>query len=387
MTPRDILLGEQTDINEISTILGKCKVIRLKPDPSVGRKRSSSRLSRSQGAYFCRYNISIVLPPKSKAKGKIIITPYEGPDEEDNEDDVPKHPNKKSRTDMKRAQNRDQEGVSTEEATESIVTYKNGSSSADDEDDDSSQSVSDRRTRNKAPVTEGSATLKIKVGTEHQATLPPQMNKRKYLPKREAPTMVWKPQEITDVKLDSYFTEAGAILKDYMKKKGYDMTRSLPHNIPTEFSANDPAARLASHCAYREINVDDLIYLLHDHNYNTASALKGLKKFPEEYLFIWTKEDKALYNAGFQNHSSNLHLISKNVAISKKQKGIHKDVVDYHYRFKIPDQFKRFQDLKREQARRMLEAGERLRLNEYLSEGGYQNGHSSTNGTKKSQQW
>lgn len=397
MTPRDILLGEQTDINEISTILGKCKVIRIKPDPAAGRKRSSSRISKSQGAFFCRYNISIVPPPKSKGKGKIVITPYEGPDEEENEEDVQKHPNKKPRMDTKRSsqqsddvQAKEQERTTAEEATtENHAASKNGnSSSAEEKDDDSSQGMSDRRTRKKAPVTEGSATLKIKVGEEHQASLPPQMNKRKYLPTRK-PTMVWKPQGINDTKLHSYFNEASAILKAHMKEKGYDMTRSLPHNIPSEFSANDSKARLASHCAYREFNVDDLIFLLHDHNYNTASALKGLKNYPEEYLFIWTKEDKALYNAGFQNHSSNLHLISKNVAISNKHKGVHKDVVDYHYRFKIPDQFKRFQDLKREQARRMLEAGERLRLNEFLSEGGYQNGHASstTGGPKKNQQW
>lgn len=37
----------------------------------------------------------------------------------------------------------------------------------------------------------------------------------------------------------------------------------------------------------------------------------------------------------------------------------HKDVVDYHYRFKIPDQFRKYQDKKREQAKKMMESAER----------------------------
>ena len=388
MTPRDILLGEQTDINEVSTILGKCKVVRLKPETQSSsdernRKRSSTRISKSQGAFFCRYNICIVPPLKTKGKGKIIISSYAGPEEDDNVSQ--EQPSKKPRLETKRTQ---QDGVQQDniEVTKANVKSKNGTS-ADDEDDDTSLGTIDRRTRKQAPISEGNATLKIKVGQEHQAKIPSQMNKRRYQPERKEPMLVWKPNEISDDKLNSYLTAAIKILKDHMEEQGYEMTRTLPHNIPTGSSANDPEARFSSICAYREIKVDDLLYLLDNHNYNTVSALKGLRQHPKWALFLWSKEDKALYNAGFQTHSSNLHLISKNVAIKNKTKGIHKEVVDYHYRFKIPDQFKRFQELKREQARRILEAGERLRLNEYLSEGGHQNGNGSNNGIKKSQHW
>lgn len=393
MTPRDILLGEQTDINEVSTILGKCKVVRLKPETQSStdeknRKRSSARISKSQGAFFCRYNISILPPAKTKGKGKITITPYAGPEEDDN--DSQEQPSKKPRIETKRMQE-DNVKQDNAEDTKASTKSKNGTSVDDDEDDDSSLSTMDRRTRKKAPISEGNATLRIKVGQEHQAKIPSQMNKRKYQATRK-PIRVWKPKAISDDKLNSYLTDAINILKDYyMSKTCCDMTRSLPHNIPTGSSANDPEARLSSLCAYREVKVDYLLYLLDYHEYDIVSTLGALRNRPKLALFLWSKEDKALYNAGFQSHASNLHLISKNVENKNESKnrreGTHKEVVDYHYRFKIPDQFKRFQELKREQARRILEAGERLRLNEYLSEGGNQNGNGSNNGMKKNQYW
>jgi len=402
MTPRDILLGEQTDINEVGTILGKCRVLRLKPlsedectslsgsgekegadnNNSPSQVTLNSKRHPPKGAFFCRYNMTLT-PAKSKKKGKITIIPYDGPDDVDEVDE----PSKRDRAESTASHNIDDalaEGGSAGSETNSVgATEPIDIRSKEPDDDDSSLTTNERRNR-KQSITEGNATLKIKVGNEHQAVIPSQVNKRKYSPSRESPLMVWKPHSITDAKLNSYFHDAGKILKDHMMKTKMDMTRSLPYNIPPSISATVGSSdRSSSHCAYREFDVDDLILLLHDHNYNTSTALRGLKNYPQDYLILWSKEDKELYNAGFQKHASNLHSISQNFGNNTKN---HKDVVDYHYRFKIPDQFKRFQDLKREQARRMLEVGERLRLNEYLSEGG-NNNNGTMNGMKKSQQW
>ena len=373
MTRRDILLGEQTDVNEISTILGTCRVIHRKPISD----NQDDFTSNPKGAFFCRYNIKIELPNKSSQKGKITIIPYDGPDEDDEEgDDLSYPPTKRSRGNSTVSQGSNIEGT-TEGSDGDSVDDDN-----DDDDDESSQGSSEKRIH--PSITEGSSNLKIKVGSEHQAEIPMQSHKRRYSSSREAPIEVWKPQEITDAKLNSYFTDATKILKEYMEKKGMSTTRSLPHNVPPGLTVPDENGRLSSFCEYREINVDDLLYLLHDHEYNTTTALKGLAKYPEDYLYIWTKEDVQLYNAGFQKHASNLHSIGKNLNDTKD----HKDVVDYHYRFKIPDQFKRYQDLKREQARKMLETSERLRLNEYLSEGSIQGSNNGTmNGMRKSQLW
>jgi hypothetical protein len=50
-------------------------------------------------------------------------------------------------------------------------------------------------------------------------------------------------------------------------------------------------------------------------------------------------------------------MIAANSLVSKN----FKDAVDYHYRFKIPGQFRRYQDKKREHAVRMMEIIENRR--------------------------
>ena len=60
-----------------------------------------------------------------------------------------------------------------------------------------------------------------------------------------------------------------------------------------------------------------------------------------------------------------------------------RDVVDYQYRFKIPDQFRRYQDKKREQALRIMECIEKRRYYERpTTDTGATatNGHSNENG-------
>jgi hypothetical protein len=370
------MLGEQSDVNEISTILGKCRVIRVKPQ----EEDYASAPTAVKGAFFCRYNIKIVPPSKSKGSGKIIVTPYDGPDEEDEDTEVV---SKRVRSDSNVSHGISIQGSTFGSEIDAKITELDTSKSGDvDDDDDSSIDNVEKQDSKQAPITEGTGTLKIKVGSEHQATIPYQMNKRRYSVKREGSTLVWKPQAISDEKLNEYFRDASKILKDHMEKKGMNMTRSLPPNVPTGTSPAAYPFRSSSQCEYREFNVDDLLYLLHDHEYNTITALRGLKNYPEDYLYIWTNEDKELYNIGFQKYASNLHSIGQNLTETKD----HKEVVDYHYRFKIPEQFKRFQDLKREQARRMLEVGERLRLNEYLSEDGQHSMNGTGNGMKKSQQ-
>mmetsp|Transcript_14988 Transcript_14988/g.18281 ORF Transcript_14988/g.18281 Transcript_14988/m.18281 type:complete len:739 (+) Transcript_14988:189-2405(+) len=391
LTARDLLLGEQSDVNNVTTILGKCKVLRCKPVDIDDSSSAISSSSSSRGAFHSRYDITIQPPKKSSGKGKIIITPYEGPDEEDDQSSFTA---KRVRAESSISQSSGIDALAAEEslnsngvsdvdslaATESIDQLSKAAAEGGN-DDDSSVGTADKRQQEKQPpITEGSANVKIKVGPGHQALIPTQVNKRRYSTQRESPPLlVWKAKEVTDTKLELYVKEATDILKEYMKEQGIQNSRNLPHNAPKDICSDN--GRKASLCAYREINIDDLLLLLHDHNYNTKSALRGLKKFPQDYLFVWTKEDKELYNAGFQRHSNNLHCISKSIGENKN----HKDVVDYHYRFSIPTQFKRFQDKKREDARRMFECGERFRLEEYLSEGGQVN--NGTNGSKKSQLW
>jgi hypothetical protein len=133
----------------------------------------------------------------------------------------------------------------------------------------------------------------------------------------------------------------------------------------------------------REIKIDQVLKLLHCRLYKPDLALKIIKASPQAYLDTWTKREKELYNAGFKRHFSAIRLIAKEIGPTKS----HKDVVDYHYRYKIPDQFRRYQDKKRELAKRMLDCAEKHRLGEFLSAESSQVVSNSSNGSKKYHSW
>lgn len=100
----------------------------------------------------------------------------------------------------------------------------------------------------------------------------------------------------------------------------------------------------------KECEVDKIMGLLHAQNYDTSKALNQVLSSPCAYLTLWTNQEKELFNAGFRRYCGSLRMITRGIGPTKT----HKDVVDYHYRFKIPFQFLRYQEKKREQARRML---------------------------------
>ena len=390
LTPRDLLLGETADENEVSTILGKCRILRRNPGPLEkqgghdGNAASGDPAKRArEGAFYC--NFDILIEPATKGnKSKVIIKPYDGPDEEE---DLP--PAKKARADS--YQDSDTETVDTASivATESVSMDEAPSlniksdeemmgNSHDDVDDESSLEEGVKEpSGNKPPTTEGSTTLKIMVGEKHQAVIPLLVPGKKMAASTRAvpPTLVWKPDAISGELLDKFVQDAGEVLKAYMKENDIEITRNVSSKL-------DPK-HLPSNFTCREFNMDQILKLLHDKSYKTDLALHAIKASPKSYLFIWTKEDKELYNAGFKRHFSAIRFISKGMGPTKTNK----DVVDYHYRFKIPDQFRRYQDKKREQARRMLDCVEKHRLDEYLSPESAQSVNNAGNGSKKIQNW
>jgi len=100
----------------------------------------------------------------------------------------------------------------------------------------------------------------------------------------------------------------------------------------------------------RECKIDDLLAIFHNKKYDVAAALDAVALSPRDYVTSWSAKEKDLFDTGFRRYAGSLRMISKGIAISKS----FKDVVDYHYRFKIPDQFRRYQDKKRESAVQMM---------------------------------
>jgi hypothetical protein len=220
--------------------------------------------------------------------------------------------------------------------------------------------------------TEGStAKGNIFIGPEHQVYVPPFVPGQKVASRN--PTLVWKPG-VPDEILDGYLRDASKILNEYMEQNGLvinDPYAPLPsarveamvqaenNGKPMTLSRMSTASSLSQEHneLTRECKLDQLLTTLKDHDYNPKEALGYVAAHPRDYLTIWTQKERDSFNSVFRRHSGSLRMISKALAGSKT----FKDVVDYHYRFKIPDQFRRYQEKKREQAVRMMECVEHRR--------------------------
>lgn len=204
-------------------------------------------------------------------------------------------------------------------------------------------------------LTEGSTMQKITVGNQHQAVIPLLGSKALPYTRAYPPELVWAPGNITDSEINKYIVEAGEILNNYMKDISINITRYVPYNV-------DIKHLTSPRMQCRELNIDQILKLLHEQDYNVSQALDAIQNSPEQFLFIWTKEEKLVYDLGFKMYYNDIRHITKGFGSHKN----HRDVIDYFYRFKIPDQFRLYQDQKRDQARRILECVERHKRNEYL---------------------
>jgi predicted transcriptional regulator len=107
----------------------------------------------------------------------------------------------------------------------------------------------------------------------------------------------------------------------------------------------------------REFDLDAMLLVLHQCDYNNDEALKLIQKKPEDFLTRWTQTEKDAFDYSFQRHAGSLRMVFKRVKGSKSVP----EIVDYHYRFKIPDQFRIFHNDKRDMSVRMVETLESRR--------------------------
>lgn len=379
--PRMLLFGKNTDENEVSTILGKCHVSRNAPFVSGDCRRYQSNWNpKDQGSFFCDFDL-IITPGSKASKNKITIIPYKS--DNDIEEDTP--PAKKSRTSTTTGRSVSSDDHDTQDASSTLANDSvamgdapsSNANSQEENDDESSMEdlIMKEPTEFKHPTSEGNATQKIMIGDNHQAVIPPLDQSQGRSERYEPSILVWKPDSISDTKFQKFMKSVHQFLITYMKSNEIEVSRSIPPKLNRK--------HLPSNFTCREIKMDEILKLLHDKAYNTDAALKAIKASPQAYLDSWSKREIELYNVGFKRHFSAIRLIAKGIGPTKS----HKEVVDYHYRYKIPDQFRRYQDQKRELAKRMLDCIEKHRLGEYLSTESSQFVNNASNGTKKLQNW
>jgi hypothetical protein len=107
----------------------------------------------------------------------------------------------------------------------------------------------------------------------------------------------------------------------------------------------------------REVDADALMRLLHDHSYNAEDALRAIEAAPKKFVTAMTMAQKDVVDSAFRRYAGSFRMVYKALAPVKSLQ----DVIDYIYRYKIPDQYRLFQETKREAAIRMLESIESRR--------------------------
>ncbi|KAL7540990.1 hypothetical protein ACHAXR_010541 [Thalassiosira sp. AJA248-18] len=329
MASQDLVLTDQSDDNTVSAILGKVKVVKRKPlTQSV-----DVDMTVPKGGFVCRYDLSFLAES----------------------DD----------SDFKVSTSND----STTKSLESKDIDMSEPSSTDDGGDSSARLVGHNNYDAPLPfplsprrvVSEGATTVgKIKIGPNHQAVIPPQLDLEKktsfrglaHPPSQRIPTMVWDPATDEDVAVDGFLEEACSLLSDHMKlielEPFHDVNYVECPNVKAE--AKKP----------REANIDRMLTELHECKGDVRRAIKKISSNPEKYMTIWNKNDKDQFDTSYRTYRESIRMIANSLGGSKSCK----DTVDYQYRFKLVENFRRFKMKKRVKAEEIMATVEDRMLNE-----------------------
>ena len=161
--------------------------------------------------------------------------------------------------------------------------------------------------------------------------------------------MVWNPSLDEDNATEHFIAEACSILSKSMKQAPFHELNCVESPDP-KVEAKKP----------REICIDNLLTEFHDCKYNCEAALNKVASQPEKFLILWNQEERDQFDSNFRVYRDSLRMIANNLTDVKSCK----DTVEYYYRWKLVENFRRFKAKKQEQAREMMETIEYRMLKE-----------------------
>lgn len=313
--------------------------------------------------YLCRYSLRI------DDDAKVVILPYSGEDDDWGDMTIAALNCKKRKVDSDDDEE-DELGISSRSGpypdSDSELSYNNAMGGKAKR-----RRVGDFATAEEG-IDEGTTEQRdIQVGKKYQVYVPPYVPNQPIVSRN--PIRMWKPGKIDQEGIDKYVKQASQILTPFLRTNSLtqeepyapfptermeELSRSLEWKRLPTLSSVSTVSSLTTHKvdALREVNIDALLRNLHVSNYNIQAAIAVIEASPMDYITAWSPLEKTRFNTGFRRYSGSLRAIYKGMG----NKAL-RDVIDYHYRFKIPDQFRRFQERKREQAVRMLECIETRR--------------------------
>ncbi|KAG7338717.1 ELM2 domain containing protein [Nitzschia inconspicua] len=361
VTEHDLVLTNQSDENHVTTISGLIQV--LYRNPKADAILPSHILPTT---YICRYSLALGDSPNMP---EVEVLPYAGENDEWHEMTlaaVQKKPTSLSDEEENKIHGLGRNSYNDAASSSSALVI------GSDSDSELSFQSPRKRKRVEEGIDEGTTEQRnIRVGREHQVFVPP------FIPNLSSvsrhPSMVWKPGMISQEGIDEYVQEAAKILTPFLRERRWTqeepyapfpsarleaISKSLSKQRLPTLSSVSTVSSLATkeNEALREVDADALLRNLHTSQYDVKAALGVVSTSPREFVTVWTPQERIVFDNGFRRYSGSLRAIYKGMGNKDLQ-----DVIDYHYRFKIPDQFRRFQERKREQAVRMLECIETRR--------------------------
>jgi hypothetical protein len=212
----------------------------------------------------------------------------------------------------------------------------------------------------------------VLVGTDHQATVPKYNPALQYANTRVVPKVVWKVNSIKDEALNDFAhrlaelhtpyirgqkltaTEAYSPLNSEDLEREWRLRSSDKDVLPTGSTFGTASALSADRrCALlKECDLDTVLELLHDNGYD-VNRLMGYLSFNLDVISCgWTMQDKSIYTREARSADGDLDGIAKKMIPHKT----YREIVDYYYRYHIPDKFRILRNRVRSRAVQTLRA-------------------------------
>lgn len=346
----EVVLTHLMEENEICYIQKQCDICYVKPDEELPT-------GLHPHARLCRYKLDIDVQAKT-----IEWQEYEGDDEAGEEKGKEESSMVEANEDM--LTNED-DAMNTDTRTVETLSSASEDEGGNEESDSSSSSEAPVKAQ---PIQEGEGSAlrgDIQVGPKYQ------MKVGKFVPgqtvRSRGAKLVFKKGAIDDDSLHGFLEKAAKLHRAYLKKHGIllqdpytplsqeeaeNLMKELPKDeLPTGSTLSTASMLSGKRCNLtKECSPDYLLEILSENLYDTKKALRAVEADLERITVGWTKHERDIFDDGFRRHEGELRPIARAIAPTKSMR----EVVDYHYRFKIPDQFRKYQDKKREQAARML---------------------------------
>lgn len=353
MRETDLVLSDHSDVNQIASIEDVVKVIYEEPET-----KQKMPLPPEESPPVCRYKLD------TGARHTWRVLPW-SPEE-----------------DAKPARSQ----------AEPDIDDSSVSDEGEEEDSVSASSASNKNRVLMSPEGEGSKMRSdIAIGPEHQVKVGP------FVPGHTVasryPKKVWSAGMISDKDLRVYLEEVAKLQLPYLKAEGLlsnepympfgakqEDLLQLGEKLTPSWMSTASMLTDKKNSLTKECNADTVLEILHMHNGYVEAALAEVKARMTSVTSAWSGPERKIFDEGFRNSQGSLRHISRAVAPLKD----HKDTVDYWFRWKIPDQFRAYQNKKREQAIRMMGCIEKRRYHTFTTNPSADNG--GNNGRDKTEE-